>query len=52
MAKEGITFMNSICVVPFSSPTRQPGPPVLLSQEEMAEVMERFRHYGAPQRVQ
>ena len=25
----------------------QPGPPVLLSEEEMAEAMERFRHYGA-----
>ena len=25
----------------------QPGPPVLLSKEEMAEVMERFRSYGA-----
>jgi L-fuculose-phosphate aldolase len=25
----------------------QPGPPVLLSGEEMAEVLERFRHYGA-----
>ena len=25
----------------------QPGPPVLLSEREMAEAMERFRHYGA-----
>jgi len=25
----------------------QPGPPVLLSKEEMAEALERFRHYGA-----
>ncbi|MDR2209796.1 MAG: class II aldolase/adducin family protein [Azoarcus sp.] len=25
----------------------QPGPPVLLSEEEMAQVRERFRHYGA-----
>jgi len=25
----------------------QPGPPVLLSEKEMAEAMERFRHYGA-----
>ncbi|MDR2014644.1 MAG: class II aldolase/adducin family protein [Azoarcus sp.] len=24
----------------------QPGPPVLLSEGEMAEVLERFRHYG------
>jgi len=24
----------------------QPGPPVLLSEEEMAEALERFRHYG------
>ncbi|MCL1826228.1 MAG: class II aldolase/adducin family protein [Betaproteobacteria bacterium] len=25
----------------------QPGPPVLLSEEEMGEALERFRHYGA-----
>lgn len=25
----------------------QPGPPVLLSEEEMSEVLERFRHYGS-----